>query len=173
MSTTHAAGPVVPVIGGVAVRAVGPGDAAGIGRLLVGLDADARYRRWFGAGTDLRAAVAWAAAPDPATDDGLVAMFGGEVVGHAVLAVAADGRGEVAFEVAAAWRRHGIAGALLAGLEDCARTRGLTAIYAEVLGENRDMLAVLREHAGFHEHREGGVLELELALPRPLVGAAS
>jgi GNAT superfamily N-acetyltransferase len=37
-------------------------------------------------------------------------------VGHAVLIPGPDGGGAVAFEVAAAWRRQGIAGALLARL---------------------------------------------------------
>jgi GNAT superfamily N-acetyltransferase len=50
----------------------------------------------------------------------------------------------VAFEVAAPWRRHGIAGALLERLLDAAGERGLREIYADVLPQNADMLAVLR-----------------------------
>ena len=68
-----------------------------------------------------------------------------------------DGRAEVAFEVAAQWRRHGIASALLDRLLDEAADRGLREVYADVLPENADMLAVLREHGEHGESRSTAV----------------
>jgi len=134
----------------VIIREVGAGDEALIERLLGGLDAQSRYRRWFTGGVDIRGAEQWAAHPERVGGVGLLALIDGEPVGHAALIPGRDGRGEVAFEVAAPWRRHGIAGALLQRLIEAAAARGLHAVYADVLPENADMLAVLREH-GEHE----------------------
>lgn len=130
--------------------------------MLGGLDAEARYRRWFTGGVDIRGAEDWAAHPERMGGVGLLAFAGDEPVGHAVLIAGRDGRGEVAFEVAAPWRRHGIAGALLDRLLDAAGERGLREIYAEVLPENADMLAVLREHGQHAESRHGNVVIVTL-----------
>lgn len=150
----------------IEIRAVREADGAGIGRLLDGLDEDARYRRWFTGGVDIASATRWAAHPDRVGATGLVALVAGEVVGHAVLAPAGEGRGEVAFEVAADWRHHGVATALLAQLLAVAAGQGLREVYAEVLDENADMLAVLREHGPCREHRDGGSRVLTLPVAR-------
>jgi GNAT superfamily N-acetyltransferase len=135
-----------------------------IGRLLADLDPESRRRRWFTAATDIQRAADWAAHPDRCSAVGLLALAGAEVVGHGVLVCAQDGRGEVAFEVAAPWRHHGIAGALLVRLVDAAVTRELREIYAEVLTDNADMLAVLREHGPHVESRQGGVITVTVPL---------
>jgi GNAT superfamily N-acetyltransferase len=95
------------------IREVCAGDEAAIERLLGGLDAVSRYRRWFSGGVDIRGAEEWAAHPERVDAMGLLACMGDEPVGHAVLIPSGDGRAEVAFEVASPWRRHGIASALL------------------------------------------------------------
>ncbi len=150
---------------GVEIRELRAGDEDAIGQLLVGLDPESRRRRWFTAATDIQRAADWAAHPDRCSAVGLLALAGSEPVGHGVLVCAPDGRGEVAFEVAAPWRHHGIASALLARLVDAAVSRGLREVYAEVLAENADMLAVLREHGPHAETRHGTVLTLTIALP--------
>ena len=145
------------------VRPVVPGDLPSLDALLSALDSQARYRRWFTGAADVHRAAAWAA--DPGRDDavGLVAIApSGELVGHAALIPIDEARAEVCFEVAAPWRHHGVAGGLLAELERRAAQRGLRTLVAEVLPENADTLAVLREHGQCREHREGGVVELEL-----------
>jgi RimJ/RimL family protein N-acetyltransferase len=145
------------------IRRVGPTDEALVVRLLEGLDEESRYRRWFTGAVDVGKAASWAAHPERAAAVGLLALVGDEPVGHAVLVPLPDGRkGEVAFEVAAAWRHHGIAGALLDRLVAAAADLGLLVVYAEVLTENADMLAVLRERGEHEEHRDGGTVTVTL-----------
>lgn len=152
-----------------AVREVREGDDAAIALLLGGLDATSSYRRWFTGAVDLPRATDWAAHPARFDATGLLAFVDDEPVGHGVLVACADGLGEVAFEVAADWRRHGIASALLDHLMVTARVRGMRGIYAEALAENHDMLAVMREHGPHTESRDGPVVTVSLALdaPRP------
>jgi acetyltransferase len=149
----------------VLIREIHAGDEDAIGRLLDDLDPESRRLRWFTGAVDIRLAADWAAHPERCRAVGLLAFAGDRLVGHAALVPAADGRGEVAFEVAAAWRHHGIAGAFLERLLDAAAARGLREVYAEVLPDNADMLAVLREHGEHAESRDEGVLILTLAVP--------
>jgi GNAT superfamily N-acetyltransferase len=147
----------------VAVRPVVADDLPRLDVLLNGLDEQARNRRWFTGAADIHRAVAWAADPERHHAVGLVAVAAtGEVVGHAAFVTIDDARAEVCFEVAAPWRHHGVAGLLLDGLVGRAAQRGVRTLVAEVLSENADMLAVLREHGPCREHREDGALVLEL-----------
>jgi GNAT superfamily N-acetyltransferase len=156
--------PAVPVV----VRAVKPGDLDALDALMSSLDPQARCRRWFTGAVDVHRAAAWAAHPQRDAAVGLVATTAdGRIVGHAALVPMDEARGEVCFEVAADWRHLGIAGTLLAELDRRAARRGLTMLVAEVLSENADMLAVLREHGPCGEHRDGDVVEVTLQ-----VGAA-
>jgi GNAT superfamily N-acetyltransferase len=156
----------------IRIREVRAGDEDAIVRLLGGLDAQSRYRRWFTAGVDIVKAEDWAAHPKRAHAIGLLAFISAAPAGHAVLIPLADGRGEVAFEVAAPWRRHGIAGALLDRLLEVAADRGLREIYADVLPENADMLAVLREHGTHSETHAGGIVTVTLPVPDKPAGQA-
>ena len=151
--------------GSLCIREVGAGDEAAIDELLGGLDAQSRYRRWFTGGVDIRGAEDWAAHPERMAGVGLLVFSADRPVGHAVLVPTGDGRAEVAFEVAAQWRRHGIASALLERLLEEAADRGLREIYADVLPENADMLAVLREHGEHVESRRGGIVVVTLPAP--------
>ena len=147
------------------IREVRPGDEGAIDELLGGLDAAValpalvhRWRRHPGCRGLGR--------PSRARGRGRPAGFiADRPVGHAVLVPTGDGRAEVAFEVAAQWRRHGIASALLERLLDEAADRGLREVYADVLPENADMLAVLREHGEHGESRDGGVVTVTLPAP--------
>jgi GNAT superfamily N-acetyltransferase len=149
---------------GVVVRTVTPDDAPAVARLIGELDDQARYRRWFTAGVNLRAVTDWATHPGDHDAIGLVALAGEDVVGHAVLVKRDDGDGEVAFEVAAPWRGQGVASGLLRWLERIARAQGLRGLRASVLAENAPMLAVFREHGGFRERRRETVVEFESPL---------
>jgi GNAT superfamily N-acetyltransferase len=146
----------------ICIREVRAGDEAAIAKLLTGLDPESRFLRWFSAGVDIRQAGDWAAHPASNHAIGLLAFAGEEPVGHAVVIPLADGRGELAFEVAAPWRHRGIAGALLDQLVEVARRSELDEIYADVLPENADMLAVLRERGEHTESRHDGILTLTL-----------
>jgi L-amino acid N-acyltransferase YncA len=158
----------------VVMRPVLPGDVPALDALLNGLDTQARYRRWFSGAADIGRAVAWAAHPERHHAVGLVAVApDGALVGHAAWVPMDETRAEVCFEVAAPWRHHGVAGRLLTELARSAGQRGLRTLVAEVLPENADMLAVMREHGPCREHRDGGVIELELPVDpgrEPTVG---
>lgn len=152
---------------GVRIRRVGVGDEAAIERLLGSLDLTSRYRRWFTGGVDIPRAADWAAHPERFSAVGLLAIADGEAVGHAVLIPVDGERAEIAFEVAAQWRCHGIAGALLEHLLDAAAERRLHELYAVVLSENADMLAVLREHGEHAETHEGSTVIVTLPVRTP------
>lgn len=154
----------------IAVRPVTPADLPALDNLMTNLDTQARYRRWFTGAADVHRAAEWAAHPEADHAVGLVAgAADGELVGHAALVPMGDGtRAEVAFEVAAPWRHQGIAGRLLEELDRRAQERGFAVLVAEVLSENADMLAVMREHGPCQERQEGGIVHLELP-----VGAAT
>lgn len=153
----------------IVVRPVTPADLPALDALMTNLDTQARYRRWFTGAADVHRAAEWAAHPEEDHAVGLVAgAADGELVGHAALVPTDDGaRAEVAFEVAAPWRQQGIAGRLLEELDRRAQERGFTILVAEVLSENADMLAVMREHGPCQERQDGGIVHLELP-----VGAA-
>lgn len=152
----------------VVVREVRPGDREALASLFEGLDPESRFLRWFTGGVDLLQAEDWAGHPERVGGVGLLALVGAEAVGHAVLVPDAEDRGEVAFEVAAPWRRQGIATSLLDRLVAAARARGLREVHADVLGENADMLAVMRAHAAPHaEQTDGSVTHVSLVLEAP------
>ena len=72
---------------------------------------------------------------------------------------------EVAFTVDGRYRGQGIASRLLQHLAAIARGRGITRFEAEVLAENRPMLAVFaRSGLAVERRREGGVVHVELSL---------
>lgn len=161
--TDPALAPPPPVA--VVLRPVVPADLPALDALLSALDGQARFRRWFTGAADVHHAAAWAADPEEQGAVGLVAIApDGELVGHAAYIPMNDARAEVCFEVAAPWRHHGVAGRLLAELARRGAQRGLRTLVAEVLSENADMLAVFREHGPCREHREDGVVELELPI---------
>jgi GNAT superfamily N-acetyltransferase len=149
----------------ICIREVRAGDEAAIDELIRGLDPESRFLRWFSAGVDIHQAADWAAHPARFSAIGLLAFAGEEPVGHAALIPLPDGRGEVAFEVAAPWRHHGIAGSLLEHLLELGRAWGLREIYADVLPRNADMLAVLREHGEHAESCRDGVMTVTIPVP--------
>jgi GNAT superfamily N-acetyltransferase len=170
---SHPAVAVARDVPQVVVRRVAPGDFAALDALLSSLDGRDRRRRWFTGGADVHAAARWAADPERQSAVGLVATTAdGQIVGHAALVPIDAARGEVCFEVAASWRRHGIAGLLLGRLEREAARRHMTTLVAEVLPENADMLAVMRDRGPCSEHREAGVIEVLLPVGGARAGRA-
>jgi GNAT superfamily N-acetyltransferase len=139
------------------LRPVEPTDLAAIEALLGDFDEDDRCRRWFTPAVDLHKAALWAAHPERQAGVGLVAEADGRIVGHGALAPIDPRRAEVAFEVAAPWRHHGIAGRILGELHRAAAVRGIATLEAEVLPVNRDMLQVFCEHGPCAMTTEDGV----------------
>jgi RimJ/RimL family protein N-acetyltransferase len=139
------------------LRPVEPTDLAAIEALLGDFDEEDRCRRWFTPAVDLHKAALWAAHPDRQAGVGLVAEADGRIVGHGALAPIDPRRAEVAFEVAAPWRHHGIAGHILDALDRAAAERGIASFEADVLPVNRDMLHVFLEHGPCAMRTEDGV----------------
>ena len=75
----------------------------------------------------------------------------------------AERTAEVAFMVDRNCQGQGIAGRVLAHLAAIARETGLTALTAEVLAENKAMLAVFAKSSlPMQKHRDGGVVHVTL-----------
>lgn len=130
------------------VRKITPDDTGELDRLYRELCDDDRYRRFFSLYRPERSAVAqWAA--DNENGKLRLAAFvdsgkGDEtMVGDALCVPLPDGDGEFALAVAGGWR--GWLGAyLLDTLADCAAGMGMRSLQADILTENRRMLAVVR-----------------------------
>lgn len=131
----------------VSVRAVTCGDEAAIFAFLVDLSVGSRRLRFFTVAVDLRAEAHRGAAGDDADHHGVLAIAPGRgVVGHAIYVRApGSGRAEVAVEVADDLHHLGLATLLIIRLAQFAEERQITRFFAEVLPENRDMLAVFRD----------------------------
>lgn len=74
----------------------------------------------------------------------LVAVAGGEVVGHAMYVREPGGEAEMAVIVEDASQGRGVGKLLVAELAQRAKRRGVETFTAEVLGENQRMLGLLR-----------------------------
>jgi GNAT superfamily N-acetyltransferase len=108
---------------------------------------------------------------DHVTHEALVAID--ETTGHIVgVGRYATGNGggtvaEMALAVADAWQRRGIGHALAVGLVERARANGITSLTGVTLSDNRAARALL-DRLGFRVCSVGGgVVELEVAVPRP------
>jgi GNAT superfamily N-acetyltransferase len=131
----------------VSVRAVTPDDEAAMFDFLIGLDESSRYLRFFSAAADLHREARRGAAGDDAEHHGLVALAPGRgIVGHATyVRLPAEERAEVAVEVADDLHHLGLATLLMIRLAQFAEDHQISEFFAEVLPENRDMLAVFRD----------------------------
>jgi RimJ/RimL family protein N-acetyltransferase len=131
----------------VSVRAVTHEDEPAIFEFLTGLCEGSRRLRFFTVAADLRHEARRGAAGDDAEHHGLVALTPGRgVIGHAtyVRRPAAD-KAEVAVEVADDLHHLGLATMLMIRLAQFAEDHQIPRFFAEVLPENRDMLAVFRD----------------------------
>jgi RimJ/RimL family protein N-acetyltransferase len=131
------------------VRAVEPADVDGLVRLYDELDLNDRYRRFFAVYRPQRPFFEQMANAADHGGFGLVAVVtaadGGEgtIVGEANYCPLPSGDGELALTVAKRWRGW-LGPYLLDALLEAAAARGIPNLEAEVLAENRPMLALLR-----------------------------
>ncbi|GMA85316.1 hypothetical protein GCM10025868_05660 [Angustibacter aerolatus] len=104
---------------------------------------------------------------DHADRVGLVATLGDDIVGIGRYDRVGAGTAEVAFNIADAHQGRGIGSVLLEHLAAAARERGITRFLADVLPQNRKMVAVFSE-AGYEvSHRyEDGVIALSFDITR-------
>jgi RimJ/RimL family protein N-acetyltransferase len=130
------------------VRAVRPDDVDALVALYDGLDADARYRRFFCAYRPRRPFFEQMATVADRGGAGLVAVLATadgppQLVAEAGYVPLPNGDGELALAVAAAWRGW-LGPYLVDALATVAAARGVPNLEADVLVTNGPMLAVLR-----------------------------
>jgi hypothetical protein len=149
----------------VSVRPVTADDEAAIYAFLTALSDVSRRLRFFSAAADLRAEARRGAAGEDAEHHGLVALTPQRgVVGHAIyVRLPASERAEVAVEVADDLHHLGLATLLMIRLAQFAEEHHIPRFFAEVLPENRDMLAVFRD--GFATASTAGQDEIKVEFP--------
>jgi GNAT superfamily N-acetyltransferase len=158
----------------VTIRALRADDRHKMADAVRGLDRESIYTRFFSYRSELtEEGLDRLMRFDPENEVVLVvttAKAGGEIIigaGRYVASAPRNGEraAEVAFTVEEDYHRLGIAGRLLRHLTDIARAKGITAFEAEVLSQNRSMLAVF-ERSGLlmRKRLEDGVLHVTLSL---------
>lgn len=145
----------------VAIRLLVDADRPALERFLEGLSLQARRFRFFTGGVDpgRMAGAIGAGGPDRF---GLVALDeDGAVVGHALCIELGGDRAELAVEVADGLHGQGLGTILLERLAQEAERRGVRTLVAEVLPENREMLAVFNDGFDASVTWREGVDEIE------------
>jgi GNAT superfamily N-acetyltransferase len=166
----------------VTIRAVRPDDRNRFLEAFRLLEKDSIYTRFFSHRSDLSdAEIDRAVNVDFVREVALVVTtetVRGEIIIASGRYIAIDGpsterSAELAFVVEEDYQGRGIASRLLAHLAALARHQNLTQFEADVLSQNRAMLAVFKR-GGFpmQQRRDGGVIHVTLALATANSGAA-
>lgn len=134
----------------IVVRPVCEHDEPALRSFLAGLCGRARYLRFFSSAADVAGAAHMAAATGPGRYGLLAHDEAGVLVGHALYIQFDDARAEVAVEVADHLHGRGLGTILIEHLAIVAEEHGITRFTAEVLPQNRTMLAVFCD--GFDAH---------------------
>jgi GNAT superfamily N-acetyltransferase len=156
----------------VEIRALRPADRAGLLEAVAHMSEEALYRRFFAPKRAFsEKEIEFYLNVDFVSHVALVAVLeeGGRpvIAGGARYIVSAPGRAEVAFAVDDPHQGLGIATRLMRHLATIARAAGIAELYAEVLPDNRPMLAVFaRSGLPMRQTREDGVVQVALALDR-------
>ncbi len=156
----------------LAVRDVTADDVDGIADLYEALTLDDRYRRFFCGSLPPRSLVERWASMDGCTGTMLVAQVQdpdgtpGPIVGEATWAALPDGGGEFSLTVARHWRGW-LGPYLLDTLAEVAAQRGVPNLQADVLADNRPMLAVVRARGYVVlDQPDWSVVRVMIATPR-------
>jgi L-amino acid N-acyltransferase YncA len=148
----------------VRIRHITGADRQGLLEFLRRLSPESRRTRFFSAGCDLRGAANWAASANQRTHIAILALdVTDTIIGHASCCRIDGRRAEVAVEIDATYRHQGLATILIARLAQEAEQAGVRTLIAEVLPENRDMLAVF--HDGFDAHQDVTPDEVDIEFP--------
>jgi RimJ/RimL family protein N-acetyltransferase len=159
--------------GGLAatVRALHPEDRERVARAVRQLDRESIYYRLFSYRNELtEAGLDRVMRFDPEREVALLVTIGegdGEtVIGSGRYVVTSRGTAEVAFLVEEDYHGRGIASRLLRHLANVARGSGISTFEADVLADNKSMLAVFaRSGWPMQTRREGDTVHVTLALP--------
>ena len=158
----------------VTIRHVRPDDRGRLVQAFRKLDPESVYTRFFRYVTEpTEQQLKRATETDPSQHVALVVTTSTEAdeaiiaSGRYFVSVGADGKcsAEVAFLVEEDYQGQGLASRLLAALAGIARSQGISDFEADVLAENRSMLAVFaRSGLPMRQRRDGGVVHISLSL---------
>jgi RimJ/RimL family protein N-acetyltransferase len=159
----------------VRIRQIRPEDAPALARAYANLGEQSRYRRFFTVMPELPEATLKAAVEvDHVDHEALVAvpLLSTEIVGEGRFIRLPDqpGTAEVGVTVVDAWQGRGLGSMLLARLSERAFEAGIEYFTAEVLAENRSMLALLPGLGQVEAESRGPVVLARVELtgqPRP------
>ena len=156
----------------VRIRQIRPGDAPALVRAYANLGDQSRYRRFFTAMPELPEATLKAAVEVDHTDhEALVAvpLLSTEIVGECRFIRLPDqsDTAEVGVTVVDAWQGRGLGSALLGRLSERALDAGIEYFTAEVLAENRTMLALLPSLGQVETESRGPVVTARVELAEP------
>jgi RimJ/RimL family protein N-acetyltransferase len=156
----------------VRIRPVRPEDAPALARAYANLGEQSRYRRFFTAMPALPEATLKAAVEVDHTDhEALVAvpLRSAEIVGECRFIRSPDqpDTAEVGVTVVDTWQGRGLGSALLARLSERALQSGIEYFTAEVLAENRIMLALLPSLGHVETKSRGPVVTTRVELAEP------
>ena len=156
----------------VRIRPVRPDDAQALVRAYANLGEQSRYRRFFTVMPQLPESTLKAAVEVDHTDhEALVAvpLLSAEIVGECRFIRLTDqpDTAEVGVTVVDAWQGRGLGSALLARLSERAAEAGIEYFTAEVLAENRTMLALLPGLGQVETESHGPVVTARVELSEP------
>jgi RimJ/RimL family protein N-acetyltransferase len=156
----------------VRLRQVRPGDAPALARAYANLGEQSRYRRFFTVMPELHESTLKAAADvDHENHEALVAvpLLSSEVVGECRFIRRADqpDSADAGVTVVDAWQGRGLGSALLARLSERALELGIEYFTAEILAENRTMLALLPSLGRVETESRGPVVTARVEIAEP------
>lgn len=160
----------------VLIRQVRPADAPRLARAYANLGEQSRYRRFFTLMPELPAGtLTWASEVDHTDHEALVAspLLSPAIVGECRFVRLADrpDTADLAITVIDSWQGRGLGSALLARLSERALQVGVTSFAADVLAENRTMLAMLPALGRFESEPDGSMVSTRIEIAEPPVRA--
>jgi RimJ/RimL family protein N-acetyltransferase len=156
----------------VRVRQIRPDDRAALARAYTRLSEESRYRRFFSASPELPGHLLRAATEvDHQNHEALVALplLSREIVGEGrfVRLLDCPDTAELGVMVADAWQGRGLGSALLTRLSARALEVGIAYFTAQVLAENRTMLAMLPKLGNVETGTPGTIVDARVEIAEP------
>jgi L-amino acid N-acyltransferase YncA len=146
----------------IRIRHVRPEDQPALLAFMQQLSPESRRLRFFTPACDLHESARWAASADGADHIGLVALDSrDQILAHAACVRMYGPRAEVAVEVDETHRHQGLATILITRLAREAEQKQIRYFVAEVLRDNREMLAVFSDGFDASRHFVDGEVDIE------------